>query len=48
MNKCGFPRIPTPTLRTVRQVDVCPDTTRGVEGLEGFATVLALECCFAK
>ena len=43
MNKCCFPRILTPTLRTVRQVNACPDATFGVEGFEGLATVLALE-----
>ena len=47
MNKCGFLRIPTPALRAMRQVDACPDTALGVEGFEGFATVLALECCFS-
>ena len=43
MNKCCFPRILTPALRAMRQVDACPNAALGVEGFEGLATVLALE-----
>ena len=31
----------------MRQVDACSDAAFGVEGFEGFATVLALECSFS-
>ena len=44
---CCFPRIPTPALRAMRQVDACSDAAFGIEGFEGLTTVLALECCFS-
>ena len=47
MNKCCFPRILTPALRAMRQVDACPNAALGVEGFKDFATILALECCLS-
>jgi len=41
------PRLPTPTLRTAREIRPSNDAALGIEGFELVTALFALECCFA-